>query len=77
MTTDGKGKDTGCTFDQNALRSKIVTKSKLTSVAGRAGIRQEAIFFFFVKVLCPNVFFIGIFLFSHSCLMNTMHSGKM
>ena len=55
-------KDGGCIFYQNALRSEIVYKTKLTCVEGPACIRQEVIALCFV-LLCLWLFPLASFSF--------------
>ena len=66
-------KDGGCIFYQNALRSEIVYKTKLTYVEGPACIREEVITLCFVMSLAVSfsIFFIRF------CLMPAMHYRKM
>ena len=70
VMTDGE-----CTFYQNALRSEVVSNSKLTSVEGQTKER-EGYSLCVVKVLCPWLFLLVSF-FCRFCLKPAMHSGKM
>ena len=74
LTIDRNEKDGGCIFHQNALRSEVVSKIKLTSAKRQLDKRVHyfLVFLMFYVLRCIFwPFFTVIF-----CLMPAMHAGK-